>query len=60
MDLEMAFGSLEDQLWLLHDNGYEDGYEGVLDVAHRYLIRMEFVYEDLRSGQRRRCLDSSE
>ena len=58
MDLELTFDVFEDQLWLLHDWTFD----GVLDVAHRYLVRMEFLYRMLLSGQRRRRLglDSSE
>ena len=58
MDLEMTFERFEDQLWFLH----ERSFDGVFDVAHWYLVRMEFLYRMLLSGQRRRRLglDSSE
>ena len=58
MDLELTFDVFEDQLWLLH----EGSFDGVFDVAHRYVVRMEFFYRMLLNGQRRQRLglDSSE
>ena len=58
MDLELTFERFEDQLWLLH----EGSLDGVLDMAHRYSVRMEFIYRMLLNGQRRQRLglDSSQ